>query len=195
MRKLNKEFFDNNTIEVAPNLLGCYLIHEGVEGKTIGKIVETEAYLQDDEASHSFRGKTQRNSVMFEEAGKAYIYFIYGNHYCFNVVTNKKGIGEAVLIRALEPISGIELMKKRRGINDVRQLCSGPGKLVQAMGIKKEHNGINLLKGKLRISLANKKEKFSIKSGKRIGIAKGAELPYRFYIKGNEFVPVINRNI
>jgi DNA-3-methyladenine glycosylase len=112
--------------------------------------------------------------------------FTYGMHYCFNVVTNKKEIGEAVLIRALEPVEGIELMKKRRVVSELRQLCSGPAKLVQAMGISKKDNGISLLGGKLRIKPGEKVKE--IVSTKRIGIVKGANLMQRFYIKGNEFV-------
>ena len=108
--RINRLFFEKPTVKVAEDLLGCYLIN----GNCAGKIVETEAYLEDDPGSHSFKGKTNRNEKMFGEAGKAYIYFTYGMYYCFNVVTNKEGKGEAVLIRALEPVSEIELMKKRR---------------------------------------------------------------------------------
>jgi len=159
---------------------------ESGEGKSIGRIVETEAYLEDDPASHSFRGKTKRNEVMFGSPGRAYIYFTYGMHHCFNVVTNIEGVGEAVLIRALEPISGIELMKKRRGIEDVKNLCNGPAKLFVAMGISKEMNGLNLESGKLRIEQSN--DRFDIISSNRIGISQGSDLKYRFFIKGNEFV-------
>ena len=217
MKKLTKKFFNRSTIDVAKNLLGCYLIHETKEnsdnyftncqnsltdnsekriltnriihkeGKCVGKIIETEAYLKDDPASHSFNGKTKRNEVMFLEAGKSYIYFTYGMHFCFNVVTNKNGVGEAVLIRALEPIKGIELMKKRRGDCKINNLCNGPAKLVEAMGIKKEHNGINLFKGNLRIEKGINVKDEGIGIGKRIGISKGKDLDYRFFIKHNEF--------
>ncbi len=173
--KLNKKFFNKPTIEVAKALLGCYLIH----GKCVGKIVETEAYLENDPASHSFKGKTSRNKAMFGEAGRAYIYFTYGMHYCFNVVTNKKGIGEAVLIRAVEPLKGIGIMKKRRGVKDVKKLCNGPAKLVQAFNIKKEQNSAFILRGKLRIEKGVLPKK--IVQTKRIGISKGAKLPHRFY--------------
>lgn len=182
MKPLPKNFFSKSTLEVARNLLGCYLI----SGSCVGKIVETEAYLWNDPASHSFRGKTQRNSAMFGKAGTVYVYFIYGNHYCFNIVTNKEGVGEAVLIRALEPVNGIELMKKRRGIEEVNKLCNGPGKLVQALGISKEDNGKSLLRGKLRLKKGVKVR--MIKECERIGIVNGKELPYRFYIEGNKFV-------
>ncbi len=177
-----RRFCERDTIKVAKELLGCYLVN----GECVGKIVETEAYLENDEGSHSFKGKTKRNEKMFGEAGRAYVYLIYGMYNCFNVVTNKEGIGEAVLIRALEPVKGIEEMKKRRGKEKVSELCSGPGKLVQAMGISLDDNGKDLSKGKLRIVKGKNKEE--IVSAKRIGIVKGTELPYRFYIKGNEFV-------
>jgi DNA-3-methyladenine glycosylase len=182
-RKLSKQFFNEPTIKVAENLLGCYLIR----GRCVGKIVETEAYLADDPASHSFNGETKRNFVMFGEPGRAYIYFVYGNHYCFNVVTNKKGIGEAVLIRALEPISGVGLMRRRRGaVEEIKNLCNGPGKLAQAMGISKQDNGKNLLEGDLRIEKGEKSKAVCI--GERVGISKGKEFLCRFFIKDNEFV-------
>ena len=180
--KMKKSFYNQNTIKVAESLLGKYLVNNNV----VGKIVETEAYLSDDPASHSSKGKTKRNEKMFGPPGSAYIYLIYGVHSCFNVVTRPEGIGEAVLIRALEPISGINLMKKRRKTNKIKNLCSGPGKLTSSMGISKEHNGASLMEGNLRI--VDKKSKHEIISTKRIGITKGADLNYRFYIRGNEFV-------
>lgn len=184
---LRKSFFLRPTEDVAKALLGCLLVHESEDGLAIGKIVETEAYLQNDPACHAFNGKTKRNEAMFREGGAAYVYFTYGMHYCFNVVTQKEGVGEAVLIRALEPIEGIELMKRRRGTEDIYNLCNGPAKLVQAMGITKEYNGCDLIKGKLRIVLKPKKD-FEIIASKRIGIKKGKSLLLRFYIKDNDFV-------
>lgn len=185
---LSHSFFLHPTEEVARSLLGCVLLHKTKKGIVSGKIVETEAYLHNDSASHSFRGKTARNAVMFGPAGHAYIYFTYGMHYCFNVVTAPEGKGEAVLIRALEPLEGIELMKKRRGMTNIKQLCNGPAKLVQALGITKAYNGISLLKGPLRILSPEKKEQFSIVQTQRIGITAGKALPLRFFIKGNAFV-------
>ncbi|MBU0907486.1 MAG: DNA-3-methyladenine glycosylase [Nanoarchaeota archaeon] len=179
---LNKKFFERPTLEVARNLLGCCLIN----GECVGKIVETEAYLADDPASHSFRGKTARNAAMFGLPGTAYVYFVYGNHYCFNVVTAPEGVGEAVLIRALEPLKGIGLMKKRRRREDVLQLCNGPGKLVEAMDIKMKNNGKNLMEGSLRLELRAVPGR--IVSCERIGISLGKELPHRFFINGNKFV-------
>lgn len=181
-RTLPANFFKKSTLEVARNLLGCYLI----SGECAGKIVESEAYLANDPASHSFRGRTARNAAMFGPAGTAYVYFIYGNHYCFNVVTGGEDVGEAVLIRALEPIKGIEIMKKRRGREDIMQLCNGPGKLVQAMGIAMKDNGKSLLNGPLRIELGAVPHR--IVACERVGISVGKELPHRFFIDGNKFV-------
>jgi len=184
---INKKLFECSTEEVAEKLLGMNLVHETPEGKTVGKIVEVEAYLFDDPASHSFRGKTKRNEAMFENAGIAYVYFIYGNYFCFNVVTNKAGVGEAVLIRALEPIEGKELMRKRRNKSDDMELCSGPAKLVQAFGITREHNKADLLSGKLRLEESTK-ENFTIVRKKRVGLSQGKSKLLRFYIKNNKFI-------
>ncbi len=186
--KLTKSFFNKSTEEVAKVLLGCCLMHETHLGIIKGKIVETEAYLQNDEASHSFSGKTKRNEAMFGPPGKAYVYFTYGMYNCFNVVTQKRGVGEAVLIRALEPLSGIEIMKKFRRVDNLKQLCDGPAKLVIAFGINREHNGSDLLSGKLRILPKNKNENFQIQASKRIGITKAQNHLLRFYIAGNGFV-------
>jgi len=186
--KLTKEFFEKPTIEVAKELLGCYLINEINGKKVAGKIVETEAYLENDPGSHSANGMTKRNEQMFKEPGTAYVYFTYGMYYCFNVVTNSVGKGEAVLIRALEPLEGIEIMKKNRSKENTKELCSGPAKLVIAMGITKQDNGKDLINGKLGIEVPEEKEKFEIVETTRIGISRGAELKYRFYIKDNEFV-------
>ncbi len=177
-----------DTREAAQKLLGKILVHDSPEGRTSGRIVETEAYLANDPASHSYQGKTQRNEQMFGEAGTAYIYLIYGVHHCFNVVTRPVGIGEAVLIRALEPIEGIDLMRKRRGsTHSIRRLCAGPGNLVKAMGISKKQNGISLLDGKLRIERGRKRQA-RIVTTPRIGLSKGKFLPYRFSIQNNPFV-------
>ncbi|MBX4212158.1 DNA-3-methyladenine glycosylase [Candidatus Pacearchaeota archaeon] len=182
---ISQEFFNRNTIQVAKDLLGCYLVSESKEGRTAGKIVETEAYLSDDPGSHTFKGKTKRNEVMFGPAGRAYVYFIYGAHHCINVVTQKPGVGEAVLIRALEPIEGIEIMRKRRNKDDVKDLTNGPGKLVSALAIDKSCNGLDFND---RIKILERKEKPKIIATTRIGLSQGKDLPYRFYIKDNPFV-------
>jgi len=187
MKKLPLKFFNRETEQVAKDLIGCYLVNKTPEGKIIGKIVETEAYLQDDPSSHSFNGLTKRNSPMFSHPGTIYIYFTYGMHHCFNIATRKKGIGEAVLIRALEPIKGIELMKKRRNTDKVKSLCNGPAKLVQSLAISPNLNNTQINSSSLKI-LKPKNNKLRIKTSKRIGISRGSELPLRFCIENNEFV-------
>ncbi len=174
-------------LQAAPDLLGYRLVHESDDGLTSGIIVETEAYTAEDPASHTFRGPTARNAVMFGPAGHAYIYFTYGMHYCFNVVTGKDGQGQGVLIRALEPIEGISLMKQRRSIEDERQLTNGPAKLVQSMGIAKADYGANLLDGgKLRLEPGIKPSKIS--QTKRVGIKQAVDHPWRFYISDNPYI-------
>ncbi|MBV9230826.1 MAG: DNA-3-methyladenine glycosylase [Chloroflexi bacterium] len=189
---LHQTFYDQDTVSVARQLLCCFLVHEETEGTTIGRIVETEAYLADDPASHSFRGKTPRNAVMFGPAGKAYIYFIYGMYYCVNVVTGQEGVGEAVLLRALEPIAGIELMQQRRHTHNLWQLCSGPGKLTQAMHITPLLNGSSFLAGPLKIASADhfggNSASEQIIAAPRVGIVKGKDAPLRFYLQANRFV-------
>ena len=184
---LDESFYNRNTIEVARDLLGCILFNKTEEGITAGKIVEVEAYITGDPASHSYRGRTPRNRAMFGPPGHAYVYFIYGMYHCFNMVTREEGVGEAVLFRALEPLEGIPIMKKRRGTNDLHKLCDGPAKLVQAMGIESHYNGINATKGDFFIT--NKIDrKLEIIETTRIGIKEGCESPLRFYIKGNNFI-------
>lgn len=184
---LNRSFYSRNTIDVAKDLLGCILFNKTEKGITIGKIVEVEAYLMDDPASHSYNGQTYRNSFMFGPPGHAYVYFIYGMYHCFNAVTREEGIGEAVLLRALEPLDGIGLMKIRRNIRIGRNLCNGPAKLVQAMGIEPQYNGIDITKGNLFISDKIDKN-IEIITTTRIGIKEGNHSPLRFYIKGNNFI-------
>jgi len=197
MSKLSRKFYSRKTVIVAQELLGKTLVHKTAEGIISGKIVETEAYLgQEDAGSHAYRGITRRNRIMFGPAGKAYIYFVYGNHYCFNVVTENDGVGGAVLIRALEPRKGIQLIKKNRGIDGpLAYLTNGPGKLSEALGITGSMNGADLTGNKLFIVSQNSSRKkgkssgdFSIISTGRIGIKEGRNLPYRYYIEGNKFV-------
>ena len=184
MKILSESFFNKSTLKTAKDLLGKYLVHQNL----VGKIVETEAYLKNDPASHSFKGKTERNKSVFGRLGTAYVYFTYGMHHCFNVVTNK-GFGEAILIRALEPISGIKIMQKNRKLNDVKNLCNGPAKLTLALGINRTNDGVNLLdkNSSLRL-MQDKKEKFEIFATNRIGISQAKEKLYRFYVKDSEFV-------
>jgi DNA-3-methyladenine glycosylase len=178
MKIINKEFFDNDCVSLARGLLGKYI----VMGGKIGRIVETEAYLKDDPASHSFCGMTKRNAPMFGAAGRAYVYFTYGMYHCFNVVVGSEGCGEAILIRAVEPVAGIES-------EDIRKVCNGPAKFCREFGIDREFNGVDLLNENSEIALMEDScDEFEVVETTRIGISKGADLPYRFYIKGNEFV-------
>ena len=192
LNKLSISFYQQDTLTLSQQMLGTYLVHESEEGITAGKIVETEAYLWGDPACHAYRRQTPRNAMMFGPAGRAYIYQIYGMHYCVNVVSSPEGVGEAVLIRALEPTEGIELMEKRRHTYDRRSLCSGPGKLVRAMGITRALNGTPLIdtpSASARLYLLPATEtSFDVITTTRIGITQGADLPYRFYIKGNSFI-------
>jgi len=185
-RPLPRQYYDRDTVTVAKELLGCLLVHHSPEGITAGKIVETEAYLQGDPACHAARRMTPRNSVMFGPPGYAYVYFTYGMHYCFNAVTNSEGVGEAVLIRALEPTEGIALMQQRRGRKNMRELCSGPAKLTQAMGIGIEHNRLDLTG--VRLYICQGEPGAPIVIATRIGIKEGTDLPLRFYLQDCRYV-------
>jgi len=184
--KLSKKFYARDTKTVAKGLLGKILVHKTKEGVLKGKIVETEAYLglNDPGAIGSRKVKNIPKSLL-KPPGHAFVYFTYGNHWMFNVLA-KKGLLGAVLIRAVEPLEGIEVMKKIRGINEIDNLTNGPGKLTQAFDIDKRYDGCNLTKGDLFIENSN--EKFKIVKTTRIGLSKGKEKLLRFYIKGNKFV-------
>ena len=197
MERFTQHFYHQyDTLTLAQRLLGGVLMHESDQGTTAGMIVETDANLTDDPACHAYRKKTKRNAAMFGSAGIVYVYQIYGMHYCVNIVSAEEGRGEAVLIRALEPTEGIELMEKRRNLKEIRHssfdprhLCNGPAKLVQAMGISiVQHNGSSLITGTLSVLPPQKEEVFEIVTTTRIGITQGADLPYRFYVKGSRFV-------
>lgn len=185
---LPRSFYARNTVTVARELLGNTLVHHSPEGLTAGRIVETEAYIQGDPACHASRGMTPRNRVMFGPPGHAYVYFIYGMYYCFNAVSAPEGVGEAVLIRALEPVEGVQLMRNRRGRERMAELCGGPAKLVQAMGIARQHNGADLTEGPLFICRGKIKKQEKVVATTRIGIKEGVELPLRFYIDGNLYI-------
>lgn len=180
------EELSHGAIHAAPLLLGYKLSHRSPEGLTSGYIVEVEAYTQDDPASHTYKGETIRNGAMFKRAGTVYIYFTYGMHYCMNIVASVPGRGEALLIRALEPVGGIELMKQRRRLDDVRQLTNGPAKLVQAMGIPKTLNGTHILDGPLYLESGF--TPMRIERSPRIGIKRATDLPWRFTVGGNPYV-------
>ncbi len=173
---------------VAPALLGWRLVRT-LEGKQLaGMIVETEAYDQADAASHSYKGMTARTRVMFGEPGHAYVYFTYGMHYCVNVVTGRKGRGSGVLIRALEPLEGIESMRQFRKIDNVGSLTNGPAKLCQALAIDKAFNGHKLSEPPLQLMPPLDNRSLNIKSSTRIGISRDTHRLWRFYVKGNAYV-------
>ena len=184
---LPPEFYLQPTLEVARALLGHLLIHETDEGVTAGVIVETEAYLTGDPANHASRGKTARNAAMFGPPGIAYVYQVH-THHCLNAVTAPEGVGEAVLIRAVEPIEGIGVMQRRRGVTDIRLLTSGPGRLTQAMGITLAQNFCPLYEGRLRIVQGEGVPPERVTQTTRIGIRLWADKPWRFCVKGNPFV-------
>ena len=193
MKKLPRSFYSRPTLLVAKELLGKILVRK--KGKTLlaGRIVEVEAYLgSKDPASHAYRGKTKRNEVMFGPEGHLYVYFTYGMHYCANVVTGKEGVAEAVLIRAIEPISGISTMKRKRhfssGRIDERNLTNGPAKLCEAFGIRGADNDTDLCGERIYVADGANVTLSSIGRSKRIGITKGTEKKWRYFVKGNEWV-------
>lgn len=180
-------YLSDDTPTIARNLLGKILVHATSAGKTAGKIVETEAYLStNDPASHTARGPTPRNSSMFGHPGHGYVYISYGMHHCFNVVCQPQGVGEGVLIRALEPLEGLNIMRENRGGVADKQLTNGPGKLCQAMGIDLSLNGHDLALSPLY--LLNGAAPATIGTSSRIGISVGRELPLRFYEAGNNYI-------
>src|SRR5881227_1205738 len=181
-RPLKPTFFARSVHDVAPDLIGATLLVNGVGGI----IVEVEAYHHTDPAAHSFRGPTPRNMVMFGPPGFAYVYRSYGIHWCVNFVCEKQGSASAVLIRALEPTHGIAAMRRRRGLHDERLLCSGPGKLTQALGITHGHNGLPLDAPPL--ALYARPRKPDIVAGLRIGLTKAIELPWRYGVRGSKFL-------
>ena len=182
---LDAEFYDRPVLEVAEDLIGCVVSH----GDTSGVIVETEAYHYSEPASHAFGGLTPRTRTLFGPPGRAYMYISYGIHACLNAVCEPAGVGAAVLIRALEPSSGLEEMRARRGVERVEDLCSGPGKLTQALGIELADNGVDLAKGPVFISERPAGwEHPDVSTDVRIGITKAAELPWRFVATGSRFL-------
>lgn len=185
MATLPLSFYARDTVLVARELLGKILQHKNDSGTMSGMIVETEAYLgSEDPASHAFNGVTYRNRPMFEEPGHAYVYFIYGNHYCFNAVAHLPNKAGAILIRAVEPLEGVTIMKKHRQATNKKNITNGPGKLTQAMNITKTHNGLNLTNGQLKI-IERDSMQYEIKATPRIGIKQGTEQLFRFIIAGN----------
>ena len=181
--RLRRPFFARSVHEVAPELIGATLVIDGAGGR----IVEVEAYHHTDPAAHSYRGITERNAVMFGPPGFAYVYRSYGIHWCLNFVCEPEGSASAVLIRAIEPVEGLAKMRRRRkGIVDDRLLCSGPGRLAQAMGVTRAHNGLPL--DRLPFELYAREGNPDVAAGVRIGITKAAELPWRYGLKNSKFL-------
>jgi len=178
----NRSFFVRSVHKVAPDLIGATLLIDGAGGR----IVEVEAYHHTDPAAHSFSGQTARNAVMFGPPGKAYVYRSYGIHWCLNFVCEAEGSASAVLIRAIEPLEGLAKMRRRRGLSDERLLCSGPGRLGEALGITHALNGLTL--DRPPFELIARKTKPEIVTGVRIGITKAAELPWRYGLAGSHFL-------
>ena len=180
--RLRRPFFSRSVHDVAPDLIGATLLIDGVGGR----IAEVEAYHHTDPAAHSFRGPTERNAVMFGPPGYSYVYRSYGIHWCLNFVCRAEGHGAGVLIRAIEPATGLDIMRSRRGLDEVRLLCSGPGRVSQALGITRAHSGLPI--DLPPFQLIPPLEPVTIVTGPRIGISKAIDMPWRFGFAGSSFV-------
>lgn len=191
---MNHLFFRQDTVELARKLLGCLLVRRTLDGVAGGMIVETEAYIGAiDKACHAYRNRSERTEIMYHDGGYAYVYFIYGMHHCFNVVTGPEGEGNAVLIRALEPVIGCELMQRRRNTKSVQNLCNGPGKVCQALAITKNEYGLDLCAtdSPLRLIRYRHIPDAKISATPRINVAyaeEAASWPWRFYVKNSPYV-------
>ena len=180
--RLRRSFFDRSVHDVAPELIGATLLVDGIGGM----IVEVEAYHHTDPAAHSYVGRTERNAVMFGRPGYAYVYRSYGIHWCLNFVCEEEGSASAVLVRALEPTQGLATMRRRRGLREENALCSGPGKVCEALGVTHKHNGLPL--DRTPFELRARCEIAGIVTGVRIGITKAADKPWRYGLKGSKFL-------
>ncbi len=195
LKKLPRSFYLRPTLKVARELLGCFLVRRIGRQQLVGKIVEVEAYLGTrDAASHAYRGRTQRNEVMFRTGGHLYVYFTYGMHYCSNVVTEEEGTGHAVLLRAIEPVAGVRIMQRNRGLKATdgkalsQNLTNGPAKLCKALRIAREENGTDLLGNEIFIAAGEHIPRNRIRTSPRIGVRNAIDKRWRFYIKGNPWV-------
>jgi DNA-3-methyladenine glycosylase len=180
--KLGREFFTWNVHDVAPELVGAHLLVDGVGGR----IVEVEAYDHEDPAAHGYRGRTERNASMFGPPGHAYVYRSYGVHWCLNLVCEEEEVASAVLLRALEPTHGLDEMRARRGLDEPRLLCTGPGRLCQALGVTREHDGLPLDRPPFEIY--GREGKVDVIAGPRIGITRAVEHPWRYGLAGSRFL-------
>ena len=187
-RRLHSGDLPAETVDLARALIGCALVRDCPDGRTAGRIVETEAYVLDDPASHAYTGPSKRNASMFLEPFHAYVYKIYGTSFCVNVTSETKGQGAAVLIRALEPLEGVGFMEERRRTTRMRDLCRGPGRVCQALSIDLDLDGADLLSASTLWLAATPTTADSVGKSRRIGISKAAERLLRFYERGNPFV-------
>lgn len=182
-------FFEADVLTLARALIGAKLVHDAAGTVRSGIVVETEAYSETEPASHAYRGRTDRNWPMFEDGGMVYVYLVYGLHHCFNISAGPRGRGEAVLVRALQPLEGLDLMSQARKGRPVGDLCRGPGNLCRAMGITTDHNGADLRSGPLRVLVPEHPVPASmIAASRRIGITSARELEWRFYLRGSPWV-------
>lgn len=189
-RRLPRAFFGRSPLEVAPELLGRVLVRRLPDGARLaGRIVEAEAYRQGDPASHSYRGRTPRNEMMFGPPGHLYVYFTYGMHFCMNVVTGREAEGSAVLLRAAEPLEGLEHMVERRGTSDIRRLCSGPARWAQAFAIDRALDGADLVEGQdVWLLEGEPVDPSRIATTTRVGVKVAVERHWRWYVAGSPFV-------
>lgn len=189
-RRLPRTFFERPATEVAPDLLGRVLVRLDPGGERLaGRIVEVEAYAEDDPASHSYRGQTARNRVMFGPAGHLYVYFTYGMHFCSNVVTGREGEGSAVLLRAVQPLEGIGAMALRRRTTDPRRLCAGPARLAEAFGITREQDGADVVQGdEVRLLEGEATPRARIVRTTRVGVSVATQRRWRFVVRDDPFV-------
>jgi DNA-3-methyladenine glycosylase len=189
IRRLRRRDLPIDTIELARYLVGKMVVHDRRGQRTSGRIVETEAYPPGDPAGHAFRGETRRNAVLYLARGHAYVYFVYGMYYALNVSSERAGVGAGVLIRALEPIDGIDLMKERRGKSSLRDLARGPGRLTIAMAIDLRENGVDLCADQsLWLGESRSKHRIVVSATTRIGLSREKDRPWRFYERGSTFV-------